>query len=86
MARPLGEPRVSPITIRADYDEEAGVWVALSEQIPLVTEAATISDLWSKLPDLIQDVLDENGDSRAGSEVPFELVTHSHTTPRARIA
>ena len=74
---------MSPIVIRADYDKEARVWVALSEQIPLATEAATISDLWSKLPDLIQDVLDENGDSRAGSEVPFELITHSHTRARA---
>lgn len=75
---------MSAIVIRADYDEEARVWVAMSEQIPLVTEAATVSDLWSKLPDLIQDVLDENGDLRAGSEVPFELVTQSHT--RARVA
>jgi hypothetical protein len=29
------------------------------------------------MPDLIQDVLADNGDPRAGSDVSFELITHS---------
>jgi uncharacterized protein DUF1902 len=74
------------ILIRADYDDEAHVWVAQSDAIPLVTEAATFEILCQKLPSLIQDVLDENGDSRAGQEVPFELVTRSHSAPRAKVA
>jgi hypothetical protein len=32
---------MAAIQIRADYDEEAHVWVAQSDEIPLVTEAAT---------------------------------------------
>lgn len=74
------------ITIRVDYDEDAQVWVAQCDEIPLVTEADTFERLYRKMPDLIQDVLGENGDPRAGAEVPFELVTHSHSGPRARVA
>jgi hypothetical protein len=77
---------VSSIIIRVDYDEEAQVWVAQSDEIPLVTEAVTFEILYKKLPDLIQDVLGENGDSRVGEDVPFELVTHSHSAPRIRVA
>jgi hypothetical protein len=78
----LAPQEVSPIVIRAEYDEEARVWVAQSEEIPLVTEAETYEILLRKLPDLIQDVLDENADPRMGTAVPFSLVTQSHATPR----
>jgi hypothetical protein len=65
------------VVIRADYDEEAQVWVAQSDEIPLVTEAATVEVLCQKLPSLIQDVLGENGDARVGKDVPFELIIQS---------
>jgi hypothetical protein len=77
---------MAAIQIRADYDEEAHVWVAQSDEIPLVTEAATFEILCQKLPSLIQDVLGENGDTRAGQDVPFELITQSHSVPRAKVA
>ena len=60
---------MNAIVIRADYDEEAHVWVAQSDEIPLITEAATFEILCHKLPCLIQDVLGENGDARVGQEV-----------------
>ncbi len=47
--------------------------------------ADTFERLYQKMPDLIQDVLSENGDPRAGADVPFELVTHSYS-PRVRVA
>lgn len=77
---------MSPIVIRADFDDEARVWVAQSEEIPLVTEAATISDLFDKLPNVIQDVLDANGDARAGSTVLYQLITQARAEPRAQVA
>jgi hypothetical protein len=77
---------MAAIQIRADYDEEAHVWVAQSDEISLVTEAATFEILCQKLPSLIQDVLGENGDARAGQDVPFELITQSHSLPRAKVA
>jgi hypothetical protein len=77
---------LAPILIRADYDDEAHVWVAQSDEIPLVTEAMTVELLCRKLPALIQDVLGENGDARAGKDVPFELLIQSHSAPRAEVA
>ena len=77
---------MAAIQIRADYDDEAHVWVAQSDEIPLVTEAATFEILCQKLPSLIQDVLGENGDARAGQDVPFELITHSRSAPRGKVA
>lgn len=80
------EAAVSPIIIRVDYDEDARVWVAQSDQIPLVTEADTFELLYRKMPDLIQDILGDNNDPHVGQDVPFELVTHSQSRPRVRVA
>ena len=77
---------MSPIIIRVDYDEDAQVWVAQSDEIPIVTEADTFEILYRKLPDMIRDVLLDNGEPRAGKDVPFELVTHSSSLPRMRVA
>ncbi|WP_041803133.1 DUF1902 domain-containing protein [Rhodopseudomonas palustris] len=74
------------LTIQVDYDEEAGVWVAECSEISLVTEADTFEILFRKLPDMIQDVLTDNADPRAGTDVRFELITHSHPRPRSRVA
>ena len=58
------------LIITATWDPEARVWVAESEQIPLVTEAPTLDALVAKLPGIIQDLLDDD----AEPDVPFELV------------
>ena len=65
------------LIINVDYDEEAQVWVAQSDTIPLVTEADTFEILYRKLPDMIQDVLLDNGDPRAGQQIDYELITQS---------
>jgi hypothetical protein len=71
---------MAAIQIRADYDEEAHVWVAQSDEIPLVTEAATFEVLCQKLPSLILDVLGENDGARAGKDVLFELIKSDDRT------
>ncbi len=51
-----------PIVIHADWDAEAGVWVATSQDMRgLVTEADTIEALRAKLPGMILDLLEQNG-------------------------
>lgn len=51
------------IVVRATWDPEAGVWVAESEDVPgLVTEAESIEALQRKLPGMIQDLFEEDGD------------------------
>jgi hypothetical protein len=54
------------LTVNVAYDNDAQIWVAESDDIPLVTEADTFELLYSKLPDMIQDVLSANADARAG--------------------
>lgn len=59
--------------IRAEWDEEASVWVATSDDVPgLVAEAKTEEALLKKLHVLIPELLDANGYPDDGA-VPFEL-------------
>jgi predicted RNase H-like HicB family nuclease len=52
------------ITVTAFWDEEAGVWVAESEDVPgLITEAKTFEALSKKLESLIPELLEANGSS-----------------------
>jgi Domain of unknown function (DUF1902) len=62
---------LSTIRISAEYDPEAGVWVAESADIPLITEADTIEALRAKLPGLIFDLIEGE------SDVVVELTAHS---------
>jgi predicted RNase H-like HicB family nuclease len=60
--------------IRAEWDDEADVWVATSDDVPgLATEAETIEALSSKLQIMVPELLDANG-YPDGPEVPFELL------------
>lgn len=59
--------------VRAEWDDEAEVWVATSDDVPgLVAEADTAEALLAKLRALIPDLLEANGYPNGG-EVPFEL-------------
>jgi len=51
-----------PIVIHADWDPDAEVWVATTQDIRgLATEADTIEALRAKLPRMILDLLEEQG-------------------------
>jgi predicted RNase H-like HicB family nuclease len=51
-----------PIVIHADWDPEASVWVATTNDLRgLVTEADTMEALRAKLPGMILDLLEEYG-------------------------
>ncbi len=48
--------------VRADWDDEAKVWVAYSDDVPaLATGADTLEDLVEKLKVVVPELLDENG-------------------------
>jgi hypothetical protein len=68
------------LVIRADWDEEAGVWVASCSQISgLSIEAESIDDLRCKLTGALVDLFELNGPPGSGGDEPLiELVTHSH--------
>jgi len=60
--------------IRAEWDDEADVWVATSDDVPgLVTEADTLEALSSKLRVMVPELLDANG-YPDGNDVPYELL------------
>ncbi len=51
-----------PIVIHADWDPEAAVWVATTNDLRgLVTEADSMEALRAKLPGMILDLLEEYG-------------------------
>jgi predicted RNase H-like HicB family nuclease len=63
----------TPLVVHADWDAEAGVWVATSEDVPgLVTESSTVETLIVRLEVMIPDLLEANGIVR--NDVSFELV------------
>jgi predicted RNase H-like HicB family nuclease len=50
------------ITVTAFWDKEASVWVAESADVPdLITEAATLEVLSTKLETMIPELLEANG-------------------------
>lgn len=50
------------LLVHAEWDEEASVWVATSDDVPgLATEAETIEKLSHKLNDMIPELLVLNG-------------------------
>ena len=51
-----------PIVVHADWDPDAQVWVATTQDVKgLVTEADSIEALRAKLPNMILDLLEESG-------------------------
>jgi len=59
--------------IRADWDADARVWVATSDDVPgLATEADTLEALSAKLDVMVPELLDCNG--YPDGDVPFELL------------
>jgi predicted RNase H-like HicB family nuclease len=76
----MATEKVAPnYTVRADWDPEAEVWVAVSDEVPgLATEAATLEALTEKLRTLIPELLEANHHQSAGpgAELSFEIVGH----------
>ena len=66
---------MSPYHVLAEWDEEAKVWVASSDDVPgLATGADTLEALIEKLKVVIPELLVENGLLPAGAQnVPFAV-------------
>ena len=64
-----------PYYVHAQWDEEAKVWVASSEDAPgLATESDTTESLIQKLKTLIPELLEANGQTPS-EPIAFELLT-----------
>jgi hypothetical protein len=66
------------IKIKAMWDAEVKVWIAVSDDVPgLVTEAKTSARLMRKLRILIPELLEANGQLHEleKGEIPFHLLS-----------
>lgn len=69
--------------VNATWDDEARVWVAVSDDVPgLVAEAEDVPQLIKKLAVLIPELLEANGIlPKAGEfDIPIELLAHRRIT------
>ena len=71
-------PMQKPYLIHAEWDDEAGVWVATSDDVPgLATESASLEALAEKLHHLVPELLEANGEALEG-EVAFEIMARRY--------
>lgn len=71
--------------IQADWDSEAGVWWATSDDVPgLATEAETVELLAQKLRVMIPELLEANhvGSAEGRKTISFELISHRQESIR----
>ncbi|HKV17052.1 MAG TPA: DUF1902 domain-containing protein [Reyranella sp.] len=72
--------------VAAEWDDEARVWVATSDDVPgLVTEADTKEHLVEKLRELVPELLSLNAHLLADSERSSEFVIHYTEEQRVRL-
>jgi predicted RNase H-like HicB family nuclease len=72
------------LLVRVDWDPEAKVWVADSDDVPgLATEAETVDALMAKLEVMIPELLELNGWPDQ-DEVPFELLGNNRGNNRGQ--
>ncbi len=74
-----------PYEIRAEWDAEAEVWVASSDDVPgSATGANTFEELIAKLRSVIPELLEENGLLPTGNEsIPFAVYAERVENVRA---
>jgi predicted RNase H-like HicB family nuclease len=73
------------VIVKAAYDLEAEVWYVEDSDLHGVNAwASTLEELRDKLPAVILDLLDEQGDAGEDSalDVPIEVIAHLSTRAR----
>jgi Domain of unknown function (DUF1902) len=69
---------MNSIIVKAEWDPEASVWVAQSDDVPgLAAESPTLEKLRPKVLAMISDLIAENKMSVQLAEIPVHIVAHS---------
>ena len=69
--------------VLAEWDREAKVWVATSDDVPgLATEAETMKELSKKLEVMIPELFTENGYLDVG-EISYEVLARKFSVTQA---
>jgi predicted RNase H-like HicB family nuclease len=67
------------IVVRAGYDDDAKVWhVEHSDLQGVHVEGDTLDELRDKLPNVVRDLIEENGESLT-DDITIEIVAHTST-------
>lgn len=67
------------IIVKAEWDEDAKVWVATSTDVEgLCTEAETIEELNKKIKVMLAELIELNGICSEFSEIPVHLFAESN--------
>lgn len=78
------------VTVKAEWDGEAGVWVATSEDVPgLVAEHRDFGRLEQMVLELVPVLLVENGmlpEDHGAFDVPVHIAAHALSRGSVRIA
>ena len=73
--------------VRAEWDADAGVWVASSDDVPgLVTESETLEALDAKLQTLVPELLEANGCLPTDNIIQVELLARRFSTTKLAVA
>lgn len=76
-----------PYFVRAEWDADAGVWVASSDDVPgLVMESETLEVLDTKLQTLVPELLEANGCLPADKIIHVELLARRFSTTNLAVA
>jgi hypothetical protein len=68
--------------LRAEWDEEAGVWWCSNDELPLTTEAATFELLVARVLEIAPEIAAENGLAKAGDEIEVHVrAERVHSVP-----
>jgi Domain of unknown function (DUF1902) len=69
---------MNSIIVKAEWDSEASVWVAQSDDVPgLVAESSSLEKLRPKVLAMISDLIELNNMEVQLTEIPVHIVTHS---------
>lgn len=77
---------MTPITVTAAYDAEAGVWFVEDSDLPgLNLEASSVEQLRDRLPGAILDLLEAAGEA-VSADLSISLVARSSVSLRGELA
>jgi hypothetical protein len=66
---------VKQFTVPAEFDAQAGVWLASNEQLPLTTEGPSFDQLMMRVMEIAPEIAEMNDLAAAGDQLRIRLTT-----------
>jgi len=60
--------------VKAQWDDQAGVWWCTNAELPLTTEAPTFEQLVARVLEIAPEIAAENGLAALGDEIELHIV------------